>query len=56
MPSRRRASAASSIIAATLAGLAARLKPPRLYRPSVPPDQAAEIAALCAPVAARYGY
>jgi hypothetical protein len=42
--------------AATLAGLAARLKPPRLYRPSVPPDQAAEIAALCAPVAARYGY
>jgi hypothetical protein len=41
---------------AALAELAGRLKPPRLYRPSIPPDQAEAIASLCAPVAASYGY
>jgi hypothetical protein len=41
---------------ATLAPLAARLKPPRPYGPAISPQQAAEIAALCAPVAAIYGY
>ncbi len=38
------------------APLAARLKPPRLYRPSIPPAEAAAVDAICGPVAARYGY
>ncbi|HVJ55241.1 MAG TPA: sulfotransferase [Aliidongia sp.] len=39
-----------------LESLAARLKPPRLYRPDIPAGEAADVARICAPVASLYGY